>query len=118
MEEYNQQHGITPVSIRKSIRAGIEAEVAAHVRWNADAVGRTDDAQYITGRKYIAELEAEMFAAAEALEFERAASIRDRIEKMRDAVGKKVEEVNIREKNERKGRRGGGGRVPRPKRAI
>ncbi len=95
-EEYNQQHGITPVSIRKSIRAGIEAEAAAHVRANA-AVGRTDDAQYIT-EEYIAELEAEMFAAAEALEFERAASIRDRIEKMRDAVGKKVEEVNIREK--------------------
>ena len=114
-EEYNQQHGITPVSIRKSIRAGIEAEAAAHVKANA-AVGRTDESQYIT-EEYIAELEAEMFAAAEALEFERAASIRDRIEKMRDAVGKKVDEVNIREKNGRKGRRGGG-RVPRPKRAI
>ncbi len=117
-EEYNKTHGITPVSIRKNIRAGIEAVAAAHVRANA-AVGRTDEAQYIT-EEYIAELEAEMFAAAEALEFERAGSIRDRIEKMRDSLGKKVDEVDPRGKgSEGKGRRGrGGARVPRPKRAI
>ena len=70
-EEYNREHGITPETIQKAIRAGIEAEAAAHAQANA-AVGRTDEAQYIT-EEYLAELEAEMFAAAEALEFERAA---------------------------------------------
>ncbi len=36
-----------------------------------------------------------MLAAAEALEFERAAALRDRIEQMRDAMGKSVDEVEL-----------------------
>jgi excinuclease ABC subunit B len=113
-EEYNRQHGITPTSIRKSIRAGIESEAEAHARANA-VVGRTDEAQYIT-EEYLSELEAEMYAAAEALEFERAAAIRDRIDKMRDAIGKPVDEVDARRGESEKSRRRGS-RVPRPKRA-
>ena len=49
-------------------------------------MGRGDEAQYIT-EEYLAELEAEMLAAAEALEFERAAALRDRIAQMRAADG-------------------------------
>jgi excinuclease ABC subunit B len=113
-EEYNRRHGITPATIQKAIRDGIEAEAAAHVRANA-AVGRTDEAQYIT-EEYLGELEAEMFAAAEALEFERAAAIRDRITKMRDSMGKTVGEIDFHADDNGKGRRRrGGGRVPRPK---
>ncbi len=114
-EEYNRQHGITPSTIRKAIRDGIEAEASAHVRANA-AVGRTDEAQYIT-EEYLAELEAEMFTAAEALEFERAAAIRDRITTMRDSMGKQVGEVDFHadDNGKGRGRRRRGGRVPRPK---
>ncbi len=113
-EEYNAKHGITPASIRKSIRLGIEAEAAAHARANA-AVGRTDETQYIT-EEYIAELEAEMFEASEALDFERAAAIRDQITKLRDSVGKTVAEVEWRSKRDQEGKgRKFRGRVPRPK---
>src|SRR5207247_1113139 len=114
-EVYNRQHGITPETIRKGIRAGIEAEANAHVQANA-AVGRSDEAQYIT-EEYLSELEAEMLAAADALEFERAAAIRDRIEKMRSAMGRKVDDVEASPAggNGRR-RRGKGGRLPRPKR--
>jgi excinuclease ABC subunit B len=116
-EEYNRQHGITPVTIQKAIRQGIEGEAAAHARANA-AVGRTDEAQYIT-EEYITELEGEMYAAAEALEFERAGVIRDRITKLRDSMGKQVSEVDFHADDDKKGRgkrrRGHGGRVPRPK---
>jgi excinuclease ABC subunit B len=109
--EYNQKHGITPETIKKAIHRGIESVAAAHAQANA-AVGRTDEAQYIT-EEYLAELEAEMLAAADALEFERAAAIRDRIERMRDSIGETVDSINVAAKG--KGRRGKG-RVPRPKR--
>ena len=46
-----------------------------------------------------------MFAAAEAMEFERAAAIRDRIEQMRESVGKPVDAVQEREPGGRKGKR-------------
>jgi len=92
-EEYNREHGITPETIRKEIRAGIESEAAAHARANA-AVGRQDESQYIT-EEYLEELEAEMLAAAEALEFERAAALRDRIVQMRQQMGKPVDEAEI-----------------------
>jgi len=119
-EAYNRRHGITPETIRKEIRAGIEAEAAAHVRSNA-AVGRADEARYIT-EEYLSELEAEMLAAADALEFERAAALRDRILQMRQQLGKRVDEAEVRHatRSERGKRRkkwdGRSGRVPKPER--
>jgi excinuclease ABC subunit B len=119
-EAYNRQHGITPETIRKEIRAGIEAEAAAHARSNA-AVGRADDARYIT-EEYLSELEAEMLVAADSLEFERAAALRDRILQMRQQLGKRVDEAEIHHatRTERGKRRKKwdrrGGRVPKPER--
>ena len=122
-EEYNKEHGITPETIKKAIFAGIESEAAAHAEANAK-VGLTDETQYIT-EEYISELEAEMYAAAEAMEFERAAVIRDRIEQMRDQIGKPVTSVKEKEPGGRKrGKKKTGdpaqwkGRVPRPKKSI
>lgn len=113
-EAYNAKHGVTPTSIKKAIRRGIEADAAAHASANA-AVGRTDETKYIT-EEYIAELEAEMLEAAEALEFERAGVIRDRIEQMRDAIGEPVDSVKTKPKTPKGRRRKGGSKVPRPKR--
>jgi excinuclease ABC subunit B len=117
-EEYNRQHGITPETIRKNIRAGIEAEVAAHRRANA-AVGQSEEAEYVT-QEFINELEAEMLEAAEALEFERAAALRDRIRQLQQAVGQRVSEVQVESYQPRgrgKSRRGrkGSAKVPKPK---
>ncbi len=119
--QYNEEHNITPETVRKNIRAGIEAEAAAHRDANA-AVGYDKEEDYVTV-EYIGELEAEMMAAAEALEFERAASIRDKINVLQDSVGKKLSEAVASQAgsgNKSGGRRGrrrkGGARVPRPKR--
>jgi len=79
------------------------------------AVGRTEDTQYIT-EEFLGELEAEMMAAADALEFERAAQLRDRIERMRSSMGRSVAEVDARSKSNGGRRKGRGGRLPRPKR--
>jgi excinuclease ABC subunit B len=81
---YNAEHGITPETIRKSIRRGIEEEVAARAQVR-DAVGR-DELTDAT-EEYLNELEAEMLQAAENLEFERAAALRDRIMELRAAKG-------------------------------
>ena len=119
-EAYNEKHGITPETIRKAIHAGIEAEAAAHAEANA-AVGRSDETVYIT-EEYINELVEEMVAAAEAMEFERAAAIRDRISTMRDAIGQPVDAVEEKKAVGKRGRRrrGGGKKesIPRPKRGI
>jgi excinuclease ABC subunit B len=116
-KEYNEANGITPETIRKSIHAGIEAEAEAHARANA-AVGRGDDAQFITD-EYLTELEGEMMAAAENLEFERAAAIRDRIIQMRDQVGKPLSEAEIhhatrQERGKRRKNQPHGGKIPKP----
>ena len=117
-QQYNQLHGITPETIRKNVSVGIEAAAAAQKEVNA-AVGRTDETEYIT-QEYINEIEAEMMEAAEALEFERAASLRDRITVLRDAVGQKVSAVDNPVKETGRGRRRRrvpkeGKRIPRPK---
>ncbi len=113
-EAYNQLHGITPETVRKQIRAGIEAEVAAHRQAN-EIAGRTDEVQYVT-EEYIHELEAEMLEAADAMDFERAAAVRDRIVAMRDSVGRKVTDVAAEKSDKRRGKRSGMQKVPRPRR--
>ncbi|MDR2170806.1 MAG: excinuclease ABC subunit UvrB [Planctomycetaceae bacterium] len=85
-EEYNKANGITPETIKKNIVKGIEAEVEAHAKANA-AVGRGEDELFIT-QEYINELERDMLEAAEKLEFERAAIIRDRIDEMKKFIEK------------------------------
>ena len=123
--EYNTQHGITPETIRKAIRRGIEEEVDAR-RIAREAGGAASEAQYIT-QEFINELEAEMLVAAERLEFERAAQLRDRVMELKQQLGQLVEAGDEetpgfavsggRRKRRRKGRgRGKGRRVPKPER--
>jgi excinuclease ABC subunit B len=76
---FNREHGIQPETVRKAIRAGIEAEVQAN-RLVREMV-HENEAQYVT-REALAELEAEMKAAAAELDFERAAELRDRIREL------------------------------------
>jgi excinuclease ABC subunit B len=82
--KYNAEHGITPESIKKAIRRGIEEEIQARTITRR-AVGR-DEAQDNT-EEYLSALEAEMLEAAEKLEFERAAALRDKILELRSGAG-------------------------------
>jgi len=76
---YNREHGIRPETIHKAIRAGIEAEVQG--RRAARQAVRLSESDYARA-ELVRELEGEMHRAAERLEFERAAELRDRIQEL------------------------------------
>mgnify|MGYP006278545363 CR=1 FL=1 len=81
-KEYNEEHGITPVTIKKSIKDIIKATTAA------EDEGKYDVEEYKTMTKEeiedsIISLETEMMEAAEALQFERAAELRDKIDELK-----------------------------------
>ncbi|NCP85963.1 MAG: excinuclease ABC subunit B [Anaerolineae bacterium CG_4_9_14_3_um_filter_57_17] len=86
---YNQEHGIVPVSIHKAIRDLMTTSATTEKSEPALAVGEARG-QYRAGKKpasvdkselqkMLAEMEAQMKDAAKALEFERAAALRDEI---------------------------------------
>ncbi|MHC4197427.1 MAG: excinuclease ABC subunit UvrB [Planctomycetota bacterium] len=74
--EYNSKHNITPQTIRKEIRKGIEEEVSAK-RYAREVVAETEE-EYVT-LDYINELKQEMQEAAAKLDFEKAAELRDKL---------------------------------------
>lgn len=84
---YNLKHGITPKTVKKAIRKGIELELRA--RKTAKAALSGDEKEYDRA-ELIAELEGAMLEAAQGLEFEKAASIRDKLQevKAQPAMGK------------------------------
>jgi excinuclease ABC subunit B len=78
-EQYNKEHGITPKTIQKSIRAVIEATRPAKPE---DSFYHGRSPLELTKKElvdYVKLLEREMRAAASDLQFERAAELRDRI---------------------------------------
>jgi len=80
--KYNAEHGITPETIRKEIRRGLELQLQA--RKKAREVLHLDEDTYDL-QELIETLEREMYEAAERLEFERAAEIRDRIKQLKES---------------------------------
>ena len=79
-EKYNKEHHITPKTIQRAISKGIQAEADAYVKSNS-AVGIQPSKQ--ATEAYIQELQTQMLAAADNLEFERAAMLRDKIEELK-----------------------------------
>ena len=82
-EEFNREHGIEPRSIIKAILPGIEEEIRAH-KIVRQVVG--DDNETFQKRENLLQLEKEMLHAAENLEFERAAELRDSIDELKKKI--------------------------------
>ena len=78
-EEYNQKHGITPQTIQKGIRDTIRATVAAEEQEEYRPAEGLKKLSKKERDKVIVNMEKEMKDAAKALNFERAAELRDLI---------------------------------------
>ena len=86
--EWNDRHGITPTTIRKEIEDILEREIK-----DSEAIAK-EDAKILKGnynlllekdrKKYIKTLEKQMMEYAENLQFEKAAVIRDEIQRIKD----------------------------------
>ena len=89
--EYNEKHGITPMTIRKRLDNPLDSLYAQSKAAKAAEAVAEDPAMYgqtdpKTLAKEIKRLEREMRASARDLEFERAAELRDKISAMRQAL--------------------------------
>ena len=79
--EYNKKHNITPETIRKEIRTSLTEQIKARktaqeaVRFNQDEYEKVE----LTGQ-----IEKEMLEAAEALDFEKAAFLRDQLQELKE----------------------------------
>ena len=82
-EKYNKEHNITPTTINKSVRKRIQNTFVAEENENYDANKVTefskDEIEVI-----IENLNTEMLKAAEELDFERAATLRDQIRNLKN----------------------------------
>ena len=75
-EEYNKEHGITPQTIRKSVRDTIKATIVEDIQSKYDI--KEDESIEDIIRK----LTDEMLKYASAMEFEKAAELRDKIKEL------------------------------------
>jgi excinuclease ABC subunit B len=88
---YNKAHGITPRTIEKRVRDMAEDFVQADegmlvMAERGDGYGTTADLPKAELQKMINDLEKEMKRAAQALEFERAAQLRDQVVELRQMM--------------------------------
>lgn len=120
---YNEANGITPHTIIKPIGADIGDTIRSR-KDATDAINAAKASPTIT-EEMVTDLQTEMLKAAENLEFEKAGQIRDRVDRLKDAIGKPLASVegdsasDTKKGGKRKGRRGGnrrGSKVPRPRR--
>ena len=81
---YNKAHGITPKSVKRAINESSYVFRAAEGKDRGTSAAPPE----LEGAELVAELKREMLEAAESLEFERAAYLRDQIKKLEKGAGK------------------------------
>ena len=88
---YNQEMGITPQTIYKTVEEIMQSTSVADVRSNYKSGAKKTAREFeymdkLTGQELIERLEQEMKAAAQKLEFEKAARLRDQILKLKGKI--------------------------------
>jgi len=80
-KQYNKEHNITPETIKKQIYTGLQDKLKAR-QVAREAISLSDD-EY-DAAEIAAQLEKEMLEAAEKLDFERAAYLRDQLKELKE----------------------------------
>ena len=116
-EAYNQEHDVVPKTVFKAIKSGIDDDLREREERNKKAAAGKE-VELIT-QEMVDALQTEMLEAAEALEFEKAGALRDRISQMQDHIGQPLHSLDGGKKGGkqrgRRGRRRRGAKVPRPR---
>jgi len=81
--EYNREHGITPETVKKTREEIIRSTGIADIMGKKSSVKTPDEAADLTGES-IGDIERRMMEAADRLEFEEAARLRDILRKLMD----------------------------------
>jgi len=81
---YNELHGITPTTIKKAIRSGLDATLQA--RKTAKNASADLDDPALDARDLVMILESDMLEAAQNMEFEAAATLRDQMVHVRELI--------------------------------
>jgi excinuclease ABC subunit B len=84
--KYNKEHNITPTSIKKAISEGLEIHAEA-IKVASGVVADNLDLQILY--EVAGDMEEEMYEAAKRLEFEKAAELRDKLDKIKKQIKKK-----------------------------
>ena len=79
-EKYNEDHGITPQTIKKSVRDVIKATIVEDIQSKYD-IGKDESIEDI-----ISKLTDEMLKYAKNMEFEKAAELRDKIKELENMI--------------------------------
>jgi excinuclease ABC subunit B len=106
---YNEAHGITPTTIQKAIRRGLEANLRARKKAR-EAVATTEE--QFDALLLLRDLEGEMLEAAKALDFEGAARLRDQARLLRARI-EEGDDSPVRRSEVEKAAAGSGGRRAR-----
>jgi excinuclease ABC subunit B len=81
-QEYNQKHNITPASIIRPIQMGLH--LYSNEEKEEESLEVAEDEEIYDLIPYLEKLNKQMIEAAENLEFERAAALRDKIKELRE----------------------------------
>ncbi len=88
-QKYNEEHGITPQTIYKTLDEIMQTTSVADMRGRYKVKKQVREFDYmdrLTGQELIGQLEKEMKKAAENLEFEKAAQLRDEIKQLKGKI--------------------------------
>ncbi|MCP4758321.1 MAG: excinuclease ABC subunit UvrB [Planctomycetes bacterium] len=103
-QAHNEKNGITPTTIVRAVRRGIERELQARRTARKALDQRASDTQ-LDQTELLESLEREMLEAADQLEFERAAALRDRLAAIRSGEGDPRQREHTPEPGTPRGRR-------------